>query len=127
MCEYVGMRYHFGPPTISNKKMDSWEKVYAGFENCIKQLESEGFHQTQRPHRKLPALMGYWEKRMKGSGYPVKWYSKKIKGRRTVVRAVVGGYVSSYVDGTTNANHPIMIYCVNIFGDREIEEYEKNH
>ena len=62
------------------------------FKVGIALLEKDGYHQIQRPHRKLPALMDYWEKTLKETGYPVTWYSKRIKGRRTVVHAVAGAH-----------------------------------
>ncbi len=89
------------------------------FKVGITLLEKDGYHQIQRPHRKLPALMDYWEKTLKETGYPVTWYSKRIKGRRTVVHAVAGAHFIN--DGK------FMTYCIRVFGDFETEEYEKNH
>jgi hypothetical protein len=82
----------------------------------IEKLEEKGFRPTQRP-RKLPALMIYWDNLLKESGHPVTWFSKRVKGRRTVVRAVAGSY---FVDDELE-------HWIILFGDIMTAEYEKNH
>ena len=98
---------------------------YSGyFENAndmngvIEKLIEQGFRPTQRPHCKLPALMVYWDNLLKGSGYPAIWLSKRVKGRRTVVRAVAGAHF---------INNEQLALCIRLFGDIETREYEENH
>ncbi len=83
----------------------------------VTKLKEKGFRPTQRPHHRLPALMTHWDSLLKKSGYPVVWLSKRVKGRRTVVRAVVGAYF------TENGNE--LEYCIKLFGDFETKEYER--
>lgn len=85
----------------------------------VEKLKEKGFRPTQRPHCKLPALMVHWDNLLKESGYPVVWFSKRVKGRRTVVRAVAGAVFTN--DGK------ILEHRIRLFSDFETENYEKNH
>ena len=77
------------------------------------------YRQIQRPHRKLPALMEYWDKLLKESGHSIKWFSKRIKGRKTAVYAVAGAH---YIN-----NGEILAYCIKVFGDYEIKKFQENY
>ena len=96
---------------------------YSGYFNgsevneIVAKLEEKGFRLTQRPHHRLPALMVYWDSLLKKSG-PVVWLSKRVKGRRTVIRAVVGAHFTE--DGNE------LMHCIRLFGDFETKYYE-NH
>ena len=97
---------------------------YSGYFNAsevneiVAELKEKGFRLTQRPHHRLPALMTYWDSLLK-SGYPVVWLSKRVKGRRTVVRAVAGAHF------TENGNE--LMHCIRLFGDADIEHYGKHN
>ena len=112
----------------------------------VEKLKENGFRPTQRPHCKLPALMVHWDNLLKESGYPVMWFSKRIKGRRTVVRAVAGAlftnngkilehYIRLFSDSETEDyerdhsynNGKILEYYIRLFSDSETEDYERNH
>ena len=84
----------------------------------VAKLKEKGFRLTQRPHHRLPALMTYWDSLLKESGYPVVWLSKRVKGRRTVIRAVAGAHF------TENGNE--LMHCIRLFGDFDTEHYEKH-
>ena len=87
----------------------------------VEKLKENGFRPTQRPHCKLPSLMVHWDNLLKESGYPVMWFSKRIKGRRTVVRAVAGALF------TFTNNGKILKHYIRLFSDSETEDYERNH
>ena len=96
-----------------------YDQNTVAFKKGTASLVENGYRPIQRPHRKLPALLTYWDKLLKESDCPVTWYSKKIKGRRTAVYAVSGAH---YINNGT-----LLAYCTRIFGDIETAEYEENH
>ena len=98
---------------------NNWEKGIAA-------LKEDGYYQIQRPHRRLPVIMAIWENVLKKSDCLILWFSKRIKGRRTVVRAVAGAHFVTQRIGDEK-RYQTLNYVIKKFSDYEIEEYEKDY
>ena len=109
------MLEHFTQGTAYSAYQDRDEIAWR---NGIKELEDAGFRRTQRPHCKLPDIMTYWGELLKKSGGEIVWLSLRVKGRKTVIRAVAGSHPVG-VGGRGYEN----FFVIRIFGDWEIKHY----